>query len=297
MRSPTSVYLMALSVTEILYVTVEVIPLIYDAITPLTRTSHFYFTYGLFVSNFVFASLGRFTYCLTALVCMERFFGLAFPMRAVTTRLVRFPKAIVLVSLLVLLASHVNIFLKYEVYLLEVRDNGEEIYSFRFTEFYTANADLMDTWSLINKVLFAYVMLFLSVLANILLVFALRRHHRSRLEMTTNDNQTRRKRQDRMRTLTILVSSGVFTILSLPSNIHSMAALLASYGFNSPVRHTFLFFQLLASVLFELAFCSDFCVYVIFSATYRATLRETFAHAFRCGTEWVKSRTHSEYET
>nr|KAG5713063.1 hypothetical protein BaRGS_021857 [Batillaria attramentaria] len=183
-----------------------------------------------------------------------------------------------------LFLCHFYIALKYEVYPSVVLENGEILYAFRFTDAYASNMAALDKWALVNKVIFVYVVLLLGLVVNVMLVVALHRHRRSRQEMMTSDDTNIRKRQEREITITILVSSLVFTTLGLPIASNSLAGQVlppGSYGFFSARCHTFLFVQLVGSTLFALSFSTDFCTFVIFSSAYRVTLRRVLARVVR----------------
>lgn len=194
MRNTTTLYLIAYNAAIFVLLTVGFVTSVTVEIEHSSLPSRFYLIFGYFIDSFFNTFLHRFMFCLTLLVCMERFVAVAFPLKARHFRVVQSPVTFVLVTFLIFLVVHVYHFLKYEVYLAQVFPNGSEMYSFRNTKMYLEHQVMFLNWALVLRCLLVYAVLLLQVIVNILVVFSLKLHSRQRMKMTTNDDDVKKTR-------------------------------------------------------------------------------------------------------
>lgn len=81
-------------------------------------------------------------------------------------------------------------------------------------------------------------------------------------------------RLEHQTTITVLTSTFIFVLLSLPLHTNAFISRLMPerHGYFTPERYTFLFFQSFGVMCFILSFSTDFTAHIILSSSYRSTV-------------------------
>nr|KAG5687260.1 hypothetical protein BaRGS_016435 [Batillaria attramentaria] len=277
MRSPASRYMVSMSVVQLIYIVLSLVSTVHRLLTPRVMTDVFYLVYTIYVGNYVMSCLRRLLYVLHCLVSTERLLAVLMPLKAKGYAIVTRPGLFIAVATVVVFVCNVHVALKLEVYETSDTDNST-FHSYRYTDVYVRHPHLLDTLNVASKVVFVYGTLLFLVVANIVLIVALRRHATKRREIVS-DMDTRQRRERQM-TVTILVSTLVFTFLCLPTVSNSVAYNLIpeSYGPFTSHQYLFQFVQTLGAACYLLAFSTDFFTYVFLSTAYRNTLMRMLRH-------------------
>lgn len=206
--SPTT-YLMALSITEIIYILIDLIEPIYNLFAILKPTSYFYLFYGLIMNNYMMSCLGRYMYCLICFISLERLLAITFPLHAKQFKIAQNPFLFIITTFILQIVCHIHVCLKYEFY--EIQSSGQSMaaiqvqgindttlqteWTFRKSKIYISNYKLIEDWGVVVNSVFVYAVLGLAIVMNILLIISLRHHtHHSRKTMTSSIDAVRRNR-------------------------------------------------------------------------------------------------------
>ncbi|KAL8557930.1 hypothetical protein ACOMHN_066232 [Nucella lapillus] len=291
MRSPTTTFLLALSVLQLCYITLSLLPALYRIFNPLDVTDAFYIINGIYVANYFMTSLRRCMYCLQCFVSTERLLAVWFPLKAKQFLLVRRPWLFIFLTPVVVFLVNIHVPLKLEMWKKTTDVKNETIYTFRYSDHYRRHPEVFKELNIVTKSVFVYLTLCVMMATNLAMICVLIRSRNVRRQMnTTVDTQAAHKRESQM-TMTILVSTLIFVVLCLPTVTNSLAynAVPESYGPFSPrYRHIFLFVQKLGTVCFILAFSTDVFTYVGLSSAYRNTLLRMLK---------IKTRPEDSYST
>ncbi|KAK7446250.1 hypothetical protein BaRGS_00040279 [Batillaria attramentaria] len=288
MRSSASRYLVSMSVVQLIYIVLLLVPTVHGLLTPRVMTDVFYLAYTIYVKNYVMSCLRRVLYVLHCLVSVERLLAVLLPLKAKNYVIVMKPVIFIVVTPIVIFIAHIHVALKLEVEEVVGEDNST-FHSYRYTDLYLRHPHLFSTLNVASKVIFVYGTLLFLVVANVVLIVALRIHAAKRRQMDTNINVSAARRRERQMTVTILVSTLIFTVLCLPTVSNSVVYNLVpeSYGPFTTHRYLFQFVQSLGGACYVLAFSSDFFTYVSLSSAYRNTLLRMVKRMTRRGAEDV----------
>ncbi|PVD21418.1 hypothetical protein C0Q70_19591 [Pomacea canaliculata] len=116
MRSSTSTYHLAMSLSQIAYILVNLVVPIGTMANLWTNTCYFCVVYNSIFSHFLAISTNRAMYGIICLVATERFLAIAFPLKSKLFRVCKTPVISVLVLYSLVVVSHVYLALRYEVY-------------------------------------------------------------------------------------------------------------------------------------------------------------------------------------
>ncbi|KAL8593118.1 hypothetical protein ACOMHN_018044 [Nucella lapillus] len=273
MRSPTSTFLVALCVLQLVYIFISLIPAIHRIFKPLEFTDAFYLINSIYIINYGLSCLRRSMYCFQIFISAERLLAVWLPLKAKQFLLVRRPWLFILTTPVIMFFAHIYYPLRLEVFETK-NSNNQTIHSFRYTDHYRQHSELFNALGIVTKALFVYLALLVLIVLNLAMIAVIRRSSSLRTKMSTNvDVDAAQKRENQM-TLTIVVSTVIFVVLCLPTVTSSLAANAAphSYGPFTLQRYLFLFMNKFGGLLFVLAFSTDFFTYVSLSTAYRDTL-------------------------
>lgn len=116
MRSPTSTYLIAMSVTQCAFSVLYFLSPIANGFGGLGLNTFFGLFHALIISNYFMLCLGRSMYSITCLVSIERFLAIAFPLQAKLFRVTRSPMLFTSTVVTLIFISHLFIAIKYSIY-------------------------------------------------------------------------------------------------------------------------------------------------------------------------------------
>ncbi|KAL8557929.1 hypothetical protein ACOMHN_066231 [Nucella lapillus] len=273
MRSPTSAFLVSLSVLQFVYITIRFIAAVYGIFNPVGFTDFFFLVNNIYINNYVLTSLRRAMYCLQCFISAERLLAVWLPLKAKQFLLVRRPWLFICLTPVVVFLAHLHVALKIEIF--ETRnERNQTVHSFRYSQHYQRDPEAFNQLSIAMKVVFVYLTLLMLIVTNLAMIHIIKRSASARKKMNTNVDMSAAQKRENQMTLTIVVSTVIFVVLCLPTVSSSLAANAAphSYGPFSPHRHLYLFLNRFGGLLFVLAFSTDFFTYVSLSTTYRNTL-------------------------
>ncbi|KAL8593130.1 hypothetical protein ACOMHN_018056 [Nucella lapillus] len=274
MRSPTSPFLVALSVLQFVYISIRFFPAVYNISNPMSFTDFFFLINNIYINNYGLTSLRRSMYCFQCFISTERLLAVWLPLKAKQFLLVRRPWLFILTTPVIVSLAHIYYPFRIEVFETTSPTNNETIYSFRYSEHYLRHPEYFNILGIVTKAVFVYVTLMMLIVLNLAMIGVIRRSASVRRRMNTNvDLDAAQKRESQM-TMTILVSTLIFVVLCLPTASSSLAADTApkSYGAFTSQRNLFLFMNKFAALLFTFAFSTDFFTYISLSSAYRNTL-------------------------
>ena len=295
MRSATSTILTFLSCSEL---GAAVSELIMTACTAAlgrrTYISDIFWTLFQWIRVYLTVAFQRSSFCFNIIVATERFIAVRFPLKAKQILNRRNPVVFCAVTFVIVLGIHSYNPLKMSV--VEIDTRHGTIYTIRNSQMYINNSGAFEVLSLLTKILFSYLPLFGCLLMNILMVMALWSHRKQRKLMQTNQlsQQQNEKRQSQM-TITILMSTFLFVLLSLPVTTSTIAqTIIPEYGAQKQEHYLFRFITLLGGLLYLLSLSLDFLVYMILSRAFRQTFVSLYGSpvrfAFRCRDETMAAR-------
>ncbi|XP_070199800.1 FMRFamide peptide receptor frpr-18-like isoform X2 [Littorina saxatilis] len=277
MRSPTTSFLLAVSILQLVYILLHMPENFFNYFHAQSSSTRFYLLYSIYVSNYCLPCARRCMYVLQLFVSVERLLAVLVPLRARQFLLVRRPRVFILATPLLVFLAHIHVCLKLEVYHATTTGQGNKTtYSYRFTAAYERYPRLFDIVSIVLKSLFVYLSLLLLLVVNVTVLVVLRRYTGRRGQLTTNMDTNVARRREKQMTLTILVSTLIFIALCLPTASNSLVfnVIPGSYGPLIPKhRYLFFFIQKFGSLCFLLAFSTDFFTYIALSSMYQNTLR------------------------
>ncbi|XP_046561094.1 sex peptide receptor-related protein 2-like [Haliotis rubra] len=277
MKSPTSTILLALCISEVLFLTTDIIASIMDLIYgDKALSKRIYLYYGLYVSNYASVALRRVGFCYTCLVSAERFIAVTFPLHAKSMRLVKNPGVVCALIMVVGLLAHIFSPLKYIVISYQAANNTTA-YRFEHTSMYVKDKLHFENASIASKFIFVYFMLLGCLFFNLLIVISLRRHSKGRQSIKTSQNSEQAQKREMQTTITIMASTVVYVILALPTNTNSIINNFSDdYGIFA--REHFLFFLVgrVGNVCELVSNFTNFFFYIVLSATFRETFLQVF---------------------
>ncbi|XP_067685309.1 sex peptide receptor-related protein 2-like [Haliotis asinina] len=277
MKSPTSTILLALCISEVLFLTTDITASIMDLIYgDKALTERIYLFYGLYVSNYASVTLRRVGFCYTCLVSAERFIAVTFPLQAKSMRLVKNPGVVCALIMVAGFLAHIFSPVKYVVTSYKTDDNTTA-YRFEHTSMYVRDKVHFENASMASKFIFVYLMLLGCLFFNLLIVISLRRHSKGRQAIKTSQNSDQAQKREMQTTITIMASTMVYVILALPTNTNSIINNISDdYGIFT--REHFLFFLVgrVGNVCELVSNFTNFFFYIMLSATFRETFRQMF---------------------
>ena len=271
MRSTVSTIITFLSCSELAVAIVELIMVSCTAVLG-TRTYRSYVFWALFqwCRGYLNVVFQRCSFCFNALVAVERFIAVCFPLKAKHILSQMRPFVVCVVTSLMISGIHIFNPLKMEV--LPVNTQHGEIYLIQKSLLYTKNQDIFEILSFATKIIFSYFPLFGCFLVNILMVKALWNHKKQMksVERNLNPQQQRQQQRQIQTTIVVLVSTFLFVLLSLPNTTTTIIqSTNAEYGELKREHYLFRFMVLFGGLLYLSSLSLDFVVYMILSLAFR----------------------------
>ncbi|XP_071082655.1 uncharacterized protein [Haliotis cracherodii] len=270
MRSNTNAYLLASSVSQLLYSIIMLCDVV-GFITYGNATNLFSTVFGIYISNYVAVVLRRFNFLIACVVSMERYLVTAIPLKAKQYRLVHSPGQFITGLALFSLLAHV-----YSIFRNTVNTNykdGVTTYSACQTGFYINNMYVVNVWSTTTRVLSVYLAVTASLVFNVLVVISLRRQRQFRQSITNNRVAGKLDAREKQTTVTILVTNFLSFVLTVPIVSNIMAFdLIPAYGYFSPYyQNVYLMIQQVGSTCVLFGLSVDFISHMLLSEMYRST--------------------------
>ncbi|KAK6182773.1 hypothetical protein SNE40_010383 [Patella caerulea] len=275
MKSPTSIYLIALNLSEVFYVASTVIFEVTGQVYGEKASySYVYLSVGLYLSNYISIALRRSTFCITALVSAERFIAVTFPLKSKHFRLIRFPLVFIVGTTVVSFICHLYSVFKYTVVSNISPITNETMWKFAFKD--KSNLGQLEVMSLASKVIFVYIPLIVCLILNVATVVIIRGYNQRRRELGTD---TRNEARERQTTVTILVSTFVLVLFALPTTTNAIVVNMRN-DYGPFTREHYLFFSMIhIGAFFDLlSNSSNFFFYITLSSRFR----KSFMDLFRC---------------
>ena len=212
MRCATAYYLVGLNSVDTLAGFLSVIRnawKVVDLVAASSAAGYHYLAIGVI---FVVVACRRMLYCFSLLLNAERFFVIAFPLKARYMKIIRYPKLCILAMMTSILAYHVYLPLKYKV----APSSGGSGYAMTYSDAFKANKQVFGDVSNAAKIMFAYIPLVLCLALSVALMAALRRHALSRESLQETQQEDPKahsaRSAERQLAMTIWVSPLTFII-------------------------------------------------------------------------------------
>ena len=273
MTSATSTILIFLSSSELGFVVCELI--VSSAATSMgsdAYTSELYWTLIRWVRVYMTTVFQKNAFSYNLFVALERCIAVSFPLKAKQILRRKNPVIFCTGLFLVILIFHIFNPLKMEV--VSIKTGHDYIHVIRNSHFFTEYPEIFESFTLTAKILFVYVPLFGCLVMNILMVIALKRHSRNRKSLQVNQGhqQQQKTRHEVQTTVTILVSSFLFAIFSLPiTTVSIVQSVNPDYGSQKKEHYLYTFMMYFSGFLALLSLSFDFIVYMILSTAFRQT--------------------------
>ncbi|XP_046570513.1 uncharacterized protein LOC124278782 [Haliotis rubra] len=290
MRSSTNAYLLASSISQLLY-SLVMVPYTVRLVTYGNTTNLFSIMFGIYVANYVAVVLRRFTFIIACVVSMERFLVTTTPLKAKQYRLVHSPGQFIMGVSLFSVLVHIHSLVRNTV--ITNHKDGITTYSVCETGFYKNHVSVVTAWSTTARVLAVYLAITTALIFNIVVVISLRRQRQFRENITNARVVDKMKAREKQTTVTILVTNCLYLVLCVPMVTNSMAFDLSPvYGyFSHYYKNVYMVIQDLGSTCVLLGLSVDFFSHMMLSEMYRATFLCMFKP--KCV---AIPLTHSEYQ-
>ncbi|XP_070193892.1 putative G-protein coupled receptor F59B2.13 [Littorina saxatilis] len=280
MRTSTSRYVVGLSLAQILYLCINIGFYIILAVVEDLRTDLGYYVFGLYFQSFTYAVARRGSYIVMCLVSLERLYAIARPLHVKSFFLVRFPASSVVTAYVFTAAFHFYLLSKYTVEPRTIPTTGETGYRYQPTEFYLQHPELVDTFSIVAKIIFTYIPLVALIVLNALTLWFLRRYALVRRAMKASADDDVESKRQRQLTVTILGATFCYIILSLPLAVHTITASITSEysrrNLQRGIGYVYVMFQTFSNVCILLSCFTDFLSFLLLSSAYRRTFFRLF---------------------
>ncbi|XP_041350685.1 uncharacterized protein LOC121369699 [Gigantopelta aegis] len=278
MKSATSTILTFLSCSELGVAIVELIMVSFSvAMGHMAYTSHIFWTLFRWCRVYLTIVFQRCSFCFNILVATERFIVVRFPLKA--KQILRRRNPVIFCAVISATIFGINTFNPLKMEVVPVHTKRGMIYTIQNSQLYTNDPDTFEVLSVFTKIIFSYIPLFGCLLMNILMVTALLNNRKERKRMQTNRNAEHlNDRREIHTTVTILVSTFLFVLLSLPVTTTSIVeSTNPEYGEQKREHYLFRFLVQFNGLLYLLSLSMDFLVYMILSRAFR----QTFIHLLR----------------
>ncbi|KAL8591338.1 hypothetical protein ACOMHN_052604 [Nucella lapillus] len=290
MRCTTAVYLAAMNVLDTLGGALVTCIRLWRYVEGSRAVSTLAYSYvSMAGAHYLALSCRRSVYCLSVIVSMERFFVISFPLKARYFKIIQFPKLTVLILTTIVFTFHIYLPLKYQVLPLASTRGG---YRVGYTASYRENVQIYEAVSNSAKFIFAYIPLCFGLAMSLALLVALRRHAVTRAslqekvvvvmvnkrEEAEKEGQVKKKvnrrSAERQLARTILLSTLLFILLSLPSNTaHLVSTYHDTFGFLKLDDRLYRLTSRFSYLALVLSRYTNFLSYVCLSTAFRQNLR------------------------
>ncbi|KAK6186452.1 hypothetical protein SNE40_008489 [Patella caerulea] len=275
MRSPTSIYLLAVNLTELANVVINMVTET-TGITYGDKASYSLIHQSIYfyLNVYLGTSVRRTTFWLSCLLSAERCIAVCYPLKFKYFKLVRYPVVTAITVTLSSVLFHIFVPLKYFLSPFPSKNSNATLWKLQPTESFVRDRAAYEAMSIASKVLFVVLPLLGCLIFNFIIVVALRVHTKTRVAMTGSVG-IKANNNDRKTTITVLASTFVLVIMALPSNITSFIANVAE-ELQMKELYFFLVFRRIGTLCELVSNCVGFIVYMTLSAEFR----KTFSHIF-----------------
>ncbi|KAL8583353.1 hypothetical protein ACOMHN_035335 [Nucella lapillus] len=274
MRSSTGVYIIAISISQIVFVVGSSLRNIFYETFEDPLNDEGYWAFNLYGAVFCGIVAKRGSYVVMCLVSMERLYAIARPLHVKTFLLHRRPFLSVAATYSFAGLLHVYILAKTEIRLVAKTPKGRPIYKPAPTSLYLQHKSVNDSFSLTTKILLSYCALSLLIGLNVATVLVLKRYNMAATHVSSSAKEEQKRRQERQMTLTILVATIFYVALSLPVVVHNLIYTLIPeyYGLYGKYDNVYAVMSNVTLVLSLLSCCVDFVCFILLSSRYRQTV-------------------------
>ncbi|KAK6186451.1 hypothetical protein SNE40_008488 [Patella caerulea] len=270
MRSPTSIYLLAVNLTELANVVInmatETTGFIYG---DRASDSLIYIVIFYYFNAYLGTSVRRTTFWLSSLLSAERCIAVCYPLKSKCFKLVRYPVVTAISVTISSVLFHVFVALKLFLYQYQSKDSNATLWKLLPTESFVTDRAPYDAMSIASKVLFVVLPLLGCLIFNFITVVALRIHTKTRASMTGSVG-IKSNNNDSKTTITVLASTFVLVIMALPSNITSFIGNVDA-DLQAKELYSFLVFRRIGRLCELISNCVGFICYMTLSARFRKT--------------------------
>ncbi len=266
-------YLMSISICGAIASLVYMISDLYIQILGTAAFSTAFFIQFSYLSVNIYLSpvLHRTLNMLVLFVSIARLLIVLFPLKAKEFVYMRFPRTIIVCTVLVIAAYHSFSPLRY---VMVEKTAGNQTYNgFVMSSLFKENEVTLRTLAAVSNALFVYLPLGAGLVVNIVVVVALKRHSLKRREMSSNTESAAIARSERNTTITVVTSSFVFLFLSLPRS--SLSILFNDrpdlFGRGKPYEYLSTILGDAVYTLITISLSSDFFTFVSLSTSFRKT--------------------------
>nr|KAG5710420.1 hypothetical protein BaRGS_022238 [Batillaria attramentaria] len=276
LQSPSNAYMAAICVAEAWYMLVIFIHNL-SKLQPEWGGHLTYVQYSIWVVSYTGMLSRRAVYVLNMLVSLQRFVAIAFPLKALSVRLLRRP-VVPLVSVFIMSALlHLYRPLRYTP--VTVQDSHGESWTQGFSDLYRATPAPFDVMDDLSKYVTIYIPMLTCLVVNILLIASLVRHKRLLANLNTAQKpDIAKEKAERQMTMTILGSTFLVILFNSPININEAVAMYyPEYGILSREHYLYMALRNIFSVL---SLMCDFLVvlsYLLLSAAFRGRFLRLFS--------------------
>ncbi|KAK6177221.1 hypothetical protein SNE40_015365 [Patella caerulea] len=278
METSSQVYLVALSIVELLYCLCSSVAGIMALMYGKKSTDTYaYLWYAARISGFITISIRRSAYVLTFVMTLERFVAVAFPLKFRHFKITPYSKTLCFAIVFVALIIHWPTGFRHDIVSYKTPGSTEIKYRYKDFPFFVANDHIFDGISLFASCVYAYIPLFACLLLNAVTIVAFKAHSRNHNMLRKSTKYPNMVRRERQMTTTLMVSSMIFVILSLPINVSTIVSTWSTdYGIFK--REHYLFFMMFRiGYLSEIiSNCTDFIFYFILSTKFRRKFLEVY---------------------
>ncbi|KAL8564639.1 hypothetical protein ACOMHN_032195 [Nucella lapillus] len=220
MRSATSFYVSGLSMAQLVYIGASVVGRVMATNIENPSNDITYLIYSVYVSSYLSIVVRRASYMLMCFMSLERLYAVVRPLHIKEFLLTRHPLVITGLTYLFALAWHVYMLAKSGIKEIRSSRTGKMVHIFVYTDLYKSNPGIADGFSTASPILMTYIPLVALMMLNVLTVWALRRHNTKLGKSSTNEEAKRQR--ERQMTRTILATTVIYILLSLPYAFHNL---------------------------------------------------------------------------
>ncbi|KAK6177220.1 hypothetical protein SNE40_015364 [Patella caerulea] len=278
METSSQVYLLALSIVELLYClfasVAGIMALMYGEKSTYTYA---YLWYAARISGFITISIRRSAYVLTFVMTLERFVAVAFPLKFRHFKITPYSKTLCCAIVFIGLIFHCPKSFKDIIVSYKTPGSTEIKYRYEEIPFFVTHEQLFDGLALFVSCVYAYIPLFACLLLDIFTILAFKAHSRNHNMFGNSTKSPNMVRRERQMTITLMVSSLIFVIFSLPINVSSLVSLWST-DYRIFKREHYLYFMMFRiGYLSEIiSNCTDFIFYFILSTKFRRKFLEVY---------------------
>ncbi|XP_048240308.1 uncharacterized protein LOC125373337 [Haliotis rufescens] len=274
LRSVTSIYLVFLACTGLVYVVCVLILEITSAVFGDSAIhTELYLTMVIYLGNYIGLCCRRLAYCVTALVSLERLIGIAFPLRARQFRALKSPQVLLPVTAAGLMCYHIFSPLKLRVIPSSDSNSNSSSFTMAVTTLYLENVNTFEIVGIVGSVFFVFLPLIACLLFNILIITCLNKHSKRRRSISNSFDNRSVYQSERQTTITLIVSTFIYVVLNLPVNVSSVVSYtVPEYGLGQREHYLFLLMNVVGYICEINSNITNLFSYLSLSSRFRRVL-------------------------